>query len=407
MAERIITTARPYGGRLGEQIYPKRILAFLGKPASYWNERDRWSPEFISKYNAQYLAQHAVWSNDQTQRDALMRQFEVSDQTRRQITPALAVSKRERAKWEGQQHSFLSDIGDAFEGVGKVAASVGTGGLYNPKTGTFSTPFSKKHLSQVGVLSTGGMVDPEKGRVSGSPLSTGALQTLGASRGVGSWLQSAGKYVSGGIYDAEHNRAFVPFSSGHVRNYASGIADTATANAFKPQVKTALDSKEARLAGSAIGTIAGAGAGAGVGGILGGAAGGASAGAGAGAGASVLGVSPSLAGAAVGGYAAQSVSQAGDAKYANEQLAEQERREATRILGENETQRLLQQQQRDALKAAEDARLAVQTRESEARRRRASKQAQTVLTGSYGVGSQTPIGLQTLTPAAPRRSVLG
>lgn len=212
--------------------------------------------------------------------------------------------------------------------------------------------------------------------------------------GVGKVIKHAasdfGSIITGGVVNLDKGRFNVPFSSAAMRDYAKGYGNMFTGGQMRNTVNSALDSKAARIAGTVTGTLAGAAAGAGVGGALGA---GASAGGAASGGASVLGVSPQLAGAAAGGYAAQSINAAGDAKQ--------------KIESETEAQRTLDKQKSDALRAAEDAALAVQTKQAEERRRRSGKQAQTVLTGSSGLGGGAPTYTQTLQPGSPRKSVLG
>jgi len=58
-------------------------------------------------------------------------------------------------------------------------------------------------------------------------------------------------------------------------------------------------------------------------------------------------------------------------------------------------------------KLAQSAANAVQSKEAEARRLRASKRASTVLTSGLGLPGTAPTSTATLQPASPNRSVLG
>ena len=223
----------------------------------------------------------------------------------------------------------------------------------------------------------------------------------GVGRGIGRAFSDVVGAVSLGTIDPAKGRFNVPFTSAAARTIGKGIANIYTAEQLRPQVNSAFDSKEARVAGTVVGTVGGAAAGGGIGaGLAGGAAGGAAAAGGASGGAtggSVLGVSPATIGAAAGGYGAQAINQTADAQYASKKA----------IASASDAQNELAKQQKDALKAAEDAKLAVQTKQAEDRRRRASKQAQTVLTGPGGLGANAPSYTKTLQPASARRSVLG
>lgn len=253
-------------------------------------------------------------------------------------------------------------MGGALKKVGVGLVKIGTGGIVDAEKGRFNVPFS--------------------GAANRNALS-GGIEDIGRAagvRGLGKVVSDAGKIVTYGLVNPEKGRVNVPFSSAMVRDAGKGWANLGTAGQFRDNIDRELDTPTARTVGTGIGSALGAVAGYGAGGVVGPAVGVASGTAG-------------LAGAAAGGYAAQQVNQAGDAQAA----------ERKNIADASQAQQELERQ----LKQAEDAKLAVQTREAEERRRRTGKQAQTVLTGYSGLGSKAPSYTQTLSPGTARKSVLG
>lgn len=186
-----------------------------------------------------------------------------------------------------------------------------------------------------------------------------------------------------GLVDAQKGRVAVPFSGASARQGAKAIAGSSADIAAnlgmverekaRATINEAIDSPKGRLAAQGAATLSALGTGYGAAGALG------------------AGASGATVAAGGAGAAAQQLNQAEAEQY--------------KIQSAEQAQRTLEEQKKAALKEAEDAALAVQTKQAEERRRRASKQAQTVLTGTSGLGGQTPSYAPTL--SGGRRSVLG
>lgn len=206
-------------------------------------------------------------------------------------------------------------------------------------------------------------------------------------KAAGNFFNDALTIGTAGLVDAKKGRVYVPFSGASARAGAKAVArsnsDLFSAftgtpgkiNDRRAAIDKAIDSPEGRTAGQVAATLSALGTGYGAAGALG---------------ASATGAQVAAGGA---GLAAQGINQVEAEKH--------------KITTAEDAQREMEKQKADALKQAEDAKLAVQTREAEERRRRSGKQAQTVLTGFSGLGGQAPSYTQTLSPGTARKSVLG
>lgn len=195
---------------------------------------------------------------------------------------------------------------------------------------------------------------------------------------VGNFLNDALTVGTMGLVDAKKGRVYVPFSGASARAGAKAVAGSnadiaaglGIVNDDKAHwtINKAIDSPKGRTAGQIAGTLSALGTGYAVAGPLG---------------AGAAGATTAAGGA---GLAAQGINQAEAESYKVQQIQSAE------------------EAQKDAEKAAKDATLAVQTREAEARRQRASKQVQTVLTSQSGLGGSATTYMPTL---RARKSVLG
>lgn len=209
----------------------------------------------------------------------------------------------------------------------------------------------------------------------------------GVGKAAGNFFNDALTIGTMGIVDAKKGRINVPFSGASARAGAKAVAGSNSdlfsaftgtpgkINERRATINNAIDSPEGRTAGQVAATLSALGTGYGA------------------AGAAGLGTTGTQVAAGGSALAAQGINQAEAEKH--------------KITTAAEAQREMEQQKADALKAAEQAALAVQTKQAEERRRRSSKQAQTVLTSSKGLGGAAPSYTQMLSPGSPRKSVLG
>lgn len=80
--------------------------------------------------------------------------------------------------------------------------------------------------------------------------------------GKNSLFNSAVQSMTGGTIDPARKRVNVPFTSAQMRTLAKGYANTYTGGAFDGKINTALDTKEAKIAGTVAGMLAAAATGA-------------------------------------------------------------------------------------------------------------------------------------------------